>query len=315
MKFDSELLKALSFPRIVTAFIAIILVFCIFTSIYTVREGEIGILRTFGKITGITQPGIHFKLPYPIQQADAINMNKANVIEIGVNNIKKQKNENLQKNSMYMAGEENIIWINMTVEWMVSDPKAYLINSVAPDEILYNAIVATIRAVIGSSSIDSIMGSGKIEAQTKIKRQLGMLIEKYDIGIRISDIKIQEVRPPTQVQKYFDNVTDAMEQRNMRIAKAEDYKNQKLNAAENEALKIAAEAEVYHEEILNKAKAETMRFDGIYEQYKLGKEVTKSRLLIETLEEVLPGIDIYITDNKNADFLHFPIKESGGEER
>ncbi len=314
MKRDVILTEVFSISRLITIFLAIIFVFCIFTSVYTVKEGEVGILRTFGRITEITQPGIHFKLPYPVQQADAINISKPNVIEIGINEAKKQKDDNAQTDSALITNDGNILWVNMLVEWKVSDPKAYLINSKNPDVILENSIIASLRSVIGNSTIDSVLGSGKIDAQIKTKESIEKLISKYDIGIQVLDVKIQEAHPPAQVQKSFDNVADAIAQRNTLISKAEEYKNQKLAAAESESRKMSIEAEAYSEEKLNKAKAETVRFDKLYEQYKLSKDVTKTRLLIETLEEVLPGSNIYIMDDRNGTVKYIPIKELGGEE-
>lgn len=314
MKRDAILAELFSISGLITLFIAIIFVFCIFTSVYTVQDGEVGIVRTFGRITEISQSGIHFKLPYPIQQADAININKANIIEIGIKDIKKQKDEALQKDAVLLTNDGNILWVNMLVEWKVTDPKAYLINAKAPDEILENAIIATLRSVIGNSKIDSVLGSGKTDAQIRTKEQLEKLIAKYNIGIQVLDVKIQEAHPPSQVQKYFDNVSDAMAQRNTLVTKAEEYKNQKLSAAEGEALKLSREAEAYSEERLNKAKAETTRFNNLYEEYRLSKDVTKTRLLIETLEEVLPGSNIYIMDDRNGAVKYIPIKELGGEE-
>lgn len=314
MKRDAILTEVFSISRLIALFIAIIFVFCIFSSVYTIKDGEVGVLRTFGSITEITQSGIHFKLPYPIQQADAININKANVIEIGFTDMKKQKDEDLQKDSILITGDGNILWVHMLVEWRVSDPKTYLINAKEPDKILQNAIIATLRSVIGNSTIDSVLGSGKIDAQIKTKEQLAKLISKYDIGIQVSDVKIEEAHPPAQVQKSFDNVSDAVTQRNTLVSKAEEYKSQKLAAAESESQKMSNEAEAYSAEKLNKAKAETARFDNLYDQYKLSKEVTKTRLLIETLEEVLPGSNIYIMDDKNGAVKYIPINELGGEE-
>ena len=314
VKRDAILAEVFSTSGLITLFIAIIFVFCIFTSVYTVQDGEVGIVRTFGRITDISQSGIHFKLPYPIQQADAININKANIIEIGVGDIKKHKDENLEKDSVLITEDGNILWINMLVEWKVTDPKAYLINAREPDEILKNAIVSSLRSVIGNSKIDAILGNGKTDAQIRTKEQLEKLISKYNIGIQIMDVEIHEAHPPAQVQKYFDNVSDAAAQKNTLVNKAEEYKNQKLAAAESEAQKMTREAEAYSEEKLNMAKAETARFNNLYEQYKLSKDVTKTRLLIETLEEVLPGSNIYIMDDRNGAVKYIPIKELGGEE-
>lgn len=314
VKRDEILTEVFNTSRLISIFIAIILVFCVFTSVYTVKDGEVGIVRTFGSITEITQSGIHFKLPYPIQQADAINISKANIIEIGINDPKKQKDEDPQRGSVHMTADGNILLVNMLVEWKVSDPKAYLINSENPDKILENSIIAALRSVIGNSPIDSVMGDGKIDAQIRAKDELEKLIARYNIGIQILDVDIQDVHPPAQVQKSFDNVSDALVQRNTLISKAEDYKNQKLAAAESESQKMTREAEAYSEEKLNKAKAETAKFDNLYEQYKISKDVTRTRLLIETLEEVLPGSNIYIVDDSSGAVKYIPIDELGGEE-
>lgn len=320
MKREAILAEIFSISGLITLFIALVLFFCVFTSVYTVQDGEIGIVRTFGKITEISQAGIHFKLPYPIQQADAININRANIIEIGIsgNAVKKQKaaeDDELLKDSMLITGDENILLVNMLVEWKITDPKAYLINASEPDEILKNAIISTLRSVIGSSAVDSILGNGKIDAQIKTKENLEKLISKYNIGVQVLDVKIQEAQPPAQVKKYFDNVSDAMAQKDTLVSKAEEYKNQKLAAAESEAQKIVREAEAYSEERLNKAKAETQSFNSLYEQYRLSKSVTKTRLLIETLEEVLPNSNIYILDDRNGTVRYIPIEELGGEEQ
>ena len=315
MKRDAILTEVFSTSRLVSLFIAIIFVFCVFTSVYSVKDGEVGILRTFGSITEITQSGIHFKLPYPVQQANAINISKTNVIEIGINNLKKQKDGDPQKGSVHMTADGNILWVNMLVEWKITDPKAYLINSENPDKILENSIISALRSIIGNLPIDSVMGDGKIDAQIKTKEQLEKLISKYNIGIQIMDVNIQEAHPPAQVQKAFDNVSDAIVQRNTFISKAEDYKNQKLAAAESESEKMSREAEAYSEERLIMSKAETARFDNLYEQYRLSKDVTKTRLLIETLEEVLPGSNIYIMDDRDGAIKYIPLKELGGDEQ
>lgn len=314
MKREEILTEFFSTSRLISIFIAVIFVFCILTSVYTVKDGEVGIVRTFGSITEITQSGIHFKLPYPIQQADAINISKTNLIEIGIGDLKKQKEENPQNGSVHLTSDGNILWVNMLVEWKVTDPKAYLINSENPDKILENSIVAALRSVIGNSPADSVMGDGKIDAQLRTKDQLEKLLSKYDIGIQVVDVDIKDTHPPAQVQKSFDNVSDALVQKNTLISKAEDYRDQKLAAAESEAQKMLREAEAYSEEKLNLAKAETAKFDNLYQQYKLSKEVTKTRLLIETLEEVLPGSNIYIMDDSSGVVKYIPIDELGGEE-
>lgn len=313
MKHQAILAEVFSLSRIVTILLALLLVFCTFTSVYTVNENEVGILRTFGRITEITQPGIHLKLPYPFQQADSININKANVIEIGLKDLKNKKADELRQVAAMLTGDENILWINLLVEWRIADPKAYLINAKDPDSILYDAIITSLRSVIGSSLIDTIMTDGRIDIQFQIKEKLDRLMSKYNIGIEVLDVKLQDSQPPTQVQKAFENVNGAKEQKNMLIKKAEEYKNQKLAEAENEAKKMKQQAEAYYEERIEKAKAEANSFDALYQEYKMGKDVTRTRLLIETLEEVLPGSNVYIMDDSSGDIRYLPVEELGGD--
>ncbi len=312
MKHQVILTELFSLSRLITILLALLLVFCTFTSVYTVNEDEVGILRTFGKITKIEQPGIHFKLPYPFQQADSININKANIIEIGIEETRDKKADVLDREAVFLTSDQNLVWVNILVEWRIADPKAYLINAKDPDAILHDAIAASLRSVIGSTQVDTVLTDGRIDVQFRIKEMLDQLMDKYSIGIEVLDIKLQGSEPPSQVAKAFESVNSAREQKNILVRKAEDYKNQKLADVENEAKKMHQQAEAYYEERLEKATAEAGSFDALYNEYRLGKDVTRTRLLIETMEEVLPASNVYIMDDSSGEIRYLPVEEKGG---
>lgn len=289
-----------------------IISFCLLSSIYTVKENEVGILKTLGKITEITESGIHFKLPFPIQQVNIINIIKSHTFEIGFNNSAARENDISNTDYAMLTSDDNIVWVDVSIEWKVSDPKSYILNSKEPEQLLKNAAISCISKSIANSNIDGLLGDQKIYIQNKIKDNLSETINKYNIGIQIFQVKINNAVPPNQVSKSFEEVFDALEQSKTLINKAQEYSNQKLPAAEGESQKLKYEAEAYYEERISKAKAETNRFNSLFNEYKSSKEVTKTRLLIETLEDVLPNAKIYFVDDKNNIVQTLPIEAIGG---
>lgn len=314
MKKITDMIKTFNYTRLLAILVIIMICFCIFSSVYTVKDGEIAVLRTFGKVSDISESGIHFKFPYPIQEIDVINISKINTLEIGFKeNLSNEKYDLYNKENLMLTSDENIICISLIVEWKINDPHAFLFNSKEPENILKNAAMSSLTSVIGSYTLDSIFTDRKIDIQNKIKDTLENIISKYKLGIEIIAIRMHDTQPPSQVQSAFQSVTDAEEQKNTLINKAEEYKNQRINAAEGEAEKMIKEAEAYYEERISKANAETARFNSIYNEYKVSKNVTKTRMLIEVLEEVLPGANIYIMDDKGGTIRYLSIKEFSGE--
>lgn len=314
MKKVIEIIKIFNYTKLLVILAIIMICFCIFSSVYTVRDGEIAVLRTLGRVSDISEPGIHLKFPFPIQEIDVINVSKINSLEIGFKeSLDNQKYDSDNKENLMLTNDENIICVGLIVEWKINDPHAFLFNAKEPESILKNTVMSSLTSTIASFTLDSILTDGKTDIQNKIKETLENVILKYELGIEIISVKIHDAQPPNQVQAAFQSVTDAKEQKNTLINKADEYKNQKIHAAEGEADKMIKEAEAYYEERISKANAEIARFNSIYNEYKISKNVTKTRMLIEVLEEVLPGANIYIMDDKSGTIRYLPIKEFGGE--
>lgn len=313
MKYLTQLSKTFSYTRLFTTLIFIIITFFIFSSVYTVKDGEIGVLRTFGKVTDFTNPGLHLKFPYPIQEVDVLNISRTNTIEIGFNKLYNsgKKSQNLE--SISLTADNNIVSADVVVEWKITDPYSFLFKAKNPEHILKNLIISSLKSTIGKLNIDSILTDGKLAAQNSIKKDIENDLQAYNLGIEVLNVNIVDAQPPEDIKSSFEVVSDSIEQKNILIEKAEEYKAQKINDAEEEANKIIKDAEAYYQERINKAKSETDIFDSIYKEYKISKEVTKSRMLLETLEEILPGADIYIMDTKEGTLNYFTLPKEKGE--
>jgi len=313
MKYLTQLSKTFSYTRLFTTLIFIIITFFIFSSVYTVKDGEIGVLRTFGKVTDFTNPGLHLKFPYPIQEVDVLNISRTNTIEIGFNKLYNSGKKSQKLESVSLTADNNIVSTDVVVEWKITDPYSYLFKAKNPEHILKNLIISSLKSTIGKLNIDSILTDGKLAAQNSIKKDIENDLQAYNLGIEVLNVNIVDAQPPEDIKSSFEVVANAIEQKNILIEKAEEYKAQKINDAEEEANKIIKDAEAYYEERINKAKSETDIFDSIYKEYKISKEVTKSRMLLETLEEILPGADIYIMDTKEGTLNYFTLPKEKGE--
>ena len=205
------------------------------TSWYTVDESEQAVVITFGQTTEfITTPGLHFKLPWPIQKVETVSRETYSLTfgytqnEDGTVNTK-------DSDAKMITGDEKIVLTDLVVQWRIVDPKKYLFNSQDPEEILHSATSSAIRSVIGSSKIDDALTSGKAEIESSTRDLLVTLLEKYDIGISVLGVKLQDVElPNAEVRAAFTAVTDARETKTTKINEAEKYKNQKISEAQGE---------------------------------------------------------------------------------
>ncbi|HHY77621.1 MAG TPA: FtsH protease activity modulator HflK [Clostridiales bacterium] len=307
----NQIFKLLNYTRILSTLIIIIIAFIIFSSIYTVKDGEVGILRTFGKVTEYTKPGLHLKFPYPIQEIDVINITRTYIIELGQlekENINNTKNNTKNHESQSITKDNGIVLTNLIVEWKIIDPYAFLFNAKNTEYILRNIINSCLKSVIGKNTIDFILTDGKMHIANSVKEKIQKELDNYNFGIEIIDVKLLDARPPEEIKDAFEAVADAIVKKDELINKAEEYRMKKILAVEGEANKIIKEAEAYSEERINKAKSETETFNSLYKEYRMNKEVTKTRMLIETLEEILPSANIYILDTKENTLNYLPIQ-------
>ncbi|WP_062355185.1 FtsH protease activity modulator HflK [Bacillus kwashiorkori] len=280
-----------------------------FTSWYTVDESEQAIVLTFGKAEPpITDPGLKFKLPWPIQTVEKLSK-ETFIVQFGYEEKEGKLISENEKDTKMITGDENIVIADLVVQWKITDPAKFLFNADNPREIIYDATSASLRSIIGNSKIDDALTSGRAEIEGNVRELLTNLITKYDIGVSILAVKLQDVELPNEeVRKAFTNVTDARETMNTKINEANKYKNQKLNEALGEKDAIISKAEGEKAARLEQARGDVAVFSKLYEQYKTNPAVTRERLIIETLEQVLPNAEIYIMNDDGNTLKYFPIR-------
>ncbi|MCU9614180.1 FtsH protease activity modulator HflK [Caldibacillus lycopersici] len=279
------------------------------TSWYTVDESEQAIVLTFGEAgPPISEPGLKFKFPWPIQSVEKLSKETFS-LQFGYVEKDGEIVSESEEDTKMITGDENIVLADLVVQWKITDPEKYLFNADSPEEILYNATSASLRSIIGSSTIDEALTDGRAAIEGNVRELLTELVNQYDIGVSISAVKLQDVELPNdEVRAAFTNVTDARETMNTKINEAEKYKNQKLNEAIGEEEAIISRAEGEKTARLEQARGDVAVFNELYEQYSSSPEVTRERLVIETLEQVLPNAEIYIMNDDGDTLKYFPLR-------
>ncbi len=264
---------------------------------YTVDEKQQAVVTTFGKVTDTTGAGIHFKLPFGIQQVHKVDVNVYQKIELGYrSNSKNGANYDvIEKESKMITGDYNIVNVDFFIEYKISDPVKYLYNSREPESILKNLIQSQIRAVVGSATVDQILTDGKTDIQIRVKELVTEILAEYDIGLILSNIKIQDAEPPTvSVIEAFKGVETAKQGAETAINQAKAYSNQKIPEAQADADQLVKNAEYLKQNRINDAVKQVARFEAMYDEYSKNPDITRIRMYYEMIEEALPGVTLYI---------------------
>ncbi len=268
------------------------------TCFYTVDDKQQAVVTTFGKVTDVTGAGLHFKAPFGIQNVQTVDVNVYQKIELGYSSEGASVN---RSESMMITGDYNIVNVDFFVEYKISDPVQYLYSSNAPEQILRNLIQSQIRNVVGSSTVDSVLTDGKENIQMQVKDLVTQILEEYDVGLTLVDVRIQDAEPPTQaVIEAFKAVETAKQQKETVINDANAYKNAQLPKADATADQLLQNAQYLKEKRINEAKEQLAMFTAMYEEYKLNPDITKSRMYYETVSKIFPELKIYINTGDGA---------------
>ena len=272
-------------------------------STYQIREQEQAVLITLGKAQAVTEPGLHFKIPF-IQNVRKVNTTIQG-FSIGYN---VESNESTDE-SMMITSDFNFVNVDFFVEYRYSDPVKALYASQDPVSILRNVSQSCIRTVIGSYSVDDVLTTGKNEIQAAIKEMILGRLEEQDIGIQLVNITIQDSEPPTtEIMQAFKAVESAKQGKETALNNANKYRNEQLPTAQAKADGIIKDAEAQKTERINEATAQVARFNAMYEEYIKNPTITKQRMFYETMEEVLPDLKVII-ESPNGDMQTFyPIE-------
>lgn len=285
---------------------------------YTVDDKQQAVVTTFGKVTDVTDAGLHFKLPFGIQQARKVDVNVYQKIELGYTSDGSDEYYQVNENeSTMITGDYNIVNVDFFVEYKISDPVKYLYSSNNPEQILRNLIQSQVRNVVGSTSVDAVLTDGKENIQSQVKELVTNILSEYDIGLTLVDVRIQDSEPPTQdVIEAFKAVETAKQQAETVVNDAKAYQNAQLPDAQARADKLVQNAEFLKQKRINEATQQVAMFSAMYEEYALNPEITRSRMYYEAISEVLPGVKVFInTGSGDSVDMLLPLETivGGGE--
>ena len=293
-------LKKIKRTALLTVLFAIVIVFGL-TCYYTVDDKQQAVVTTFGKVTDITDAGVHLKLPFGIQQVEKVDVNVYQKITLGYNPVGSGYTVDDRESAM-ITGDYNIVNVDFFVEYKISDPVQYLYSSNDPENILRNLVQSQVRNVVGSSTVDSVLTDGKENIQMQVRTLVTDILSQYDIGLSLVDVKIQDAEPPTQeVIEAFKNVETAKQQAETVINDAKAYKNAQLPQAQAKADKLIQNAQYLKEKRINEATEQVAMFNAMYQEYALNPQVTKSRMYYEAISQIMPGVKLYINTSGSSD--------------
>ena len=284
------------------------------TCFYTVDDKQQAVVTTFGKVTDITNAGLHFKLPFGIQQAHKVDVNVYQKIELGYSTTGEETYVTNTDESTMITGDYNIVNVDFFVEYKISDPVAYLYSANQPEMILRNLIQSQVRNVVGSTSVDAVLTDGKENIQSQVKELVTEILAEYDIGLTLVDVRIQDSEPPTQqVIEAFKAVETAKQQAETVVNDAKAYQNAKLPNAQAQADEQIQNAEYLKQARINEAIQQVAMFKAMYAEYALNPEITRSRMYYEAISEILPGVRLYINtgDGSNVEMI-LPLEDLVG---
>ncbi len=275
------------------------------TCFYTVDDKQQAVVTTFGKVTDVTDAGVHFMIPFGIQQVKKVDVNVYQKIELGYTSDSYGYEVNDNESTM-ITGDYNIVNVDFFVEYKISDPVQYLYSSNNPELILRNLIQSQVRNVVGSSTVDAVLTDGKENIQMQVKELVSQILEEYDIGLTLVDVKIQDAEPPTvEVVEAFKAVETAKQQAETVINDAKAYQNAQLPQAQAKADKLIQNAEYLRQKRINEATQQVAMFQAMYAEYAQNPAITRSRMYYETISKVLPDVKLFINtgDGSNVQSL------------
>ncbi|RRQ22230.1 FtsH protease activity modulator HflK [Thiohalobacter thiocyanaticus] len=277
--------------------VLILLAWAGLSSFYTVQPEERAVVKRFGSVTGITDPGLHFKIPFGIDQIQLVATERVLKQEFGFRTQGTRQGERstysaaqFEDESLMLTGDLNMIDVEWVVQYRIEDPIKFLYRMREPTRTLRDISESVMRRIVGNMLGSEVLTIGRVEIQRKAGDEIQEILNRYDAGIRISTVEMQDVVPPPAVQPAFNEVNEARQERERMINEAQKRVNQEIPNAEGAALRTVAEAEGYATERVNRADGESIRFSAVLLEYQQAPEVTRSRLYLETLNEILPNI-------------------------
>ena len=287
------------------ALVVLVLIVWLASGFYIVDASQRGVVLTFGKFSQTTEPGLRWRLPYPIQANEIVKLTDVRVVEVGYRGSDKNK---VLKEALMLTDDENIINIQFAVQWFLKDPQEYLFNNRSPEDTVLHAAETAMREVVGKSKMDFALYEGREQVAAQAAKIMQDILDRYQTGIVVSKLSLQNVQPPEQVQAAFDDAVKAGQDRERLKNEAEAYSNDVVPRARGLASRLKEEAEGYKLAVIANAEGEASRFSQILAEYQKAPQVTRQRLYLDTMQTVMNNTSKIVVDQKGGNsLLYLPL--------
>ena len=285
--------------------VGVVLAVWLASGFYIVDASQRAVVLTFGKFLEQTGPGLHWRMPWPIQSEELVNVSQVRTLEVGYRNNVRAK---VQRESLMLTDDENIVDLQFAVQYTVKDAKDFLFNTRNPDEIAMRTAESAMREVIGKSKMDGILYESREDIAIKARKLMQEILDRYGTGISVSSVTIQAAQPPEQVQAAFDDAVKANQDRARQVNEGQAYANDVIPRAAGSAARLQQEAQGYKQRVIANAEGEASRFTQVLAEYAKAPAVTRERMYIDTLQRVLSSTNKVLLDYKGSgNLLYLPL--------
>ena len=272
---------------------------------YIVDASQRGVVLRFGKLVEMTQPGPRWHLPFPVETVEIVNLSQVRTVEVGYRDNVKNK---MLKEAWMLTEDENIIDIQFAVQYFLSAPADYLFNNRTPDENVRQAAETAIREVVGKSKMDFVLYEGREQVAASATKLMQEILDRYKSGILISKLTMQNAQPPEQVQAAFDDAVKAGQDRERQKNEGQAYANDVVPRARGTAARLIQESEGYKQSVTANAEGDASRFKQILVEYEKAPAVTRERMYIDMMQQVMGNVSKVMVDQKNGNsLLYLPL--------
>ncbi len=279
---------------------------------YIVDASQRGVVLRFGKYIETTEPGLRWRMPYPIETHELVNLTSVRTVEVGYRGAARNT---ILNEALMLTDDENIINIQFAVQYILNDPENYLFNTREPDESVIQAAETAMREIVGKSKMDFVLYEGREEIATTAHTLMQAILDRYGTGIQISKVTMQNAQPPEQVQAAFDDAVKAGQDLERQKNEGQAYANDVIPKARGTASRLLQEAEGYRARVVSQAEGDASRFGQVLAEYQKAPKVTRERMYIETLQQVFTNTSKIIVDAKSSgNLLFLPLDKLIGQD-
>ena len=283
----------------------VVVLIWIASGFYIVDASQRGVVLRFGRFVETTQPGPRWHMPFPIESVEVVNISQVRTVEIGYRENVKNK---ILKESLMLTDDENIIDIQFAVQYFLKDPGEYLFNNRAPDENVRQAAETSIREIVGKNKMDFVLYEGREQVAAATTKLAQDILDRYKSGILLSKVTMQNAQPPEQVQAAFDDAVKAGQDRERQKNEGQAYANDVIPRAKGAAARLMQEAEGYRQRVIASAEGDASRFRQVLVEYEKAPAVTRERMYIDMMQQVLTSTSKVMVDQKSgSNLLYLPL--------